>query len=40
MQFVSYAETFSYIQDLKKYRPTMRLQAFIEMRKSQKGYLS
>lgn len=25
MQFVSYTETFSYVQDLKKYRPTMRL---------------
>ena len=40
MQFVSYAETFSYIQDLKKYRPKMRLQAFIEMRESRGGQLS
>ena len=40
MQFVSYAETFSYIEDLKKYRPTMRLQAFIEYRESQGGHLS
>ena len=40
MQFVSYAETFSYVQDLKKYRPTIRIQAFIEMRQSQGGQLS
>lgn len=40
MQFVSYAETFSYVEDLKKYRPTMRLQAFIELRESQGGKLS
>ena len=32
MQFASFAETFSYINDLKKFRPTMRLQAFIEYR--------
>ena len=40
MQFVSYAETFSYVEDLKKFRPTMRLQAFIEYRESQGGRLS
>lgn len=40
MQFVSYAETFSYVEDLKKFRPTMRLQAFIEYRESQGGTLS
>lgn len=40
MQFVSYAETFSYVEDLKKFRPTMRLQAFIEYRENQGGRLS
>ena len=40
MQFVSYAETFSYVQDLKKFRPKMRVQAFIEYRESQGGTLS
>lgn len=40
MQFASFAETFSYISDLKKFRPTMRLQAFIEYRQSQGGQLS
>ena len=40
MQFVSFAETFSYNADLKKYRPKMRLQAFIEYRESQGGVLS
>ena len=34
MQFKSFTETYSYIEDLKKYRPTVRLQAFIEYRES------
>ena len=40
MQFVSYTETFSYVQDLKKFRPTMRLQAFIEQREANGGRLT
>ena len=40
MQFVSYAETFSYVEDLKKFRPKMRIQAFIEYREHQGGKLT
>ena len=32
MQFSSFTESFSYIDDLKKFRPTMRIQAFIDAR--------
>lgn len=30
MQFSSYFESYSYVKDLKKYRPLMRIQAFID----------
>jgi len=40
MEFSSFTESFSYIEDLKKFRPTMRLQAFIDARKKQNGRLS
>ena len=31
---------YSYYKDIKKYRPTMRIQAFIEYRESQGGKLT
>ena len=40
MQLSQYTEMYSYYKDLKKYRPTMRIQAFIEYRESQGGKLT